>query len=165
MLRLNSVRKFFAAGFFVFLLIVSSLLFLIKPVHAQDIYTTGKLITVDIGKQKLFAWEGGKVVHETKVSTGMKLTPTVKGSFKIYLKKALADMRGPSPYKNIYPSGWYHLKNVPHQMYFYQGYAIHGAYWHNNFGRVASHGCVNVPLAFAEWLFNWAGVGTQVVVF
>lgn len=113
----------------------------------------------------LYAWEGGKVIYETKVSTGMKLTPTVKGNFKIYLKKALADMRGPSPYKNIYPAGKYHIKNVPHQMYFYQGYAIHGAYWHNNFGRVASHGCVNAPLAAAEWLFNWGDVGTQVVVF
>lgn len=132
---------------------------------AQEIHTNGKLITVDIGKQKLFAWEGGKVVHETKVSTGMKLTPTVKGNFKVYLKKHLADMRGPSPYKHIYPKGSYHIKDVPRHMYFFQGYAIHGAYWHNNFGRVASHGCVNVPLASADWLFNWADVGTQVAVF
>lgn len=134
-------------------------------VYAQEIFTTGKLITVDIGKQKLFAWEGGKIVHETKVSTGMRLTPTVRGSFKIQRKIPLHDMRGPSPYKNIYPSGRYHIKNVPNSMYFYQGYAIHGAYWHNNFGRVASHGCVNVPLASAAWLFSWADVGTQVSVF
>lgn len=133
--------------------------------YAQEIYTTGKLITVDVGAQKLFAWEGGKVVHETRVSTGMKLTPTVKGNFKIYLKKPMADMRGPSPYKNIYPTGFYHLKNVPNQMFFYKGYAIHAATWHNNFGRPASHGCVNVPSASAQWLFDWAGVGTQVSVF
>jgi|SRR3989344_1270426 len=146
----------------VFLFIFS--LFLASPVSA-DIYTTDKLITVDTGSQTLRAWEGGKIVHQTKVSTGMKLTPTVKGSFKIYVKYPVRDMKGPSPYKNIYPKGFYHLKNVPHIMYFYQGYGIHGAYWHNNFGRPASHGCVNVPLADAEWLFNFANVGTQVVVF
>ena len=135
-----------------------------SAVNAQ-IFTTEKLITVNLGTQTLTAWENAQIVHQTKVSTGMKLTPTVKGSFKIYSKIPLHDMRGPSPYKNIYPSGKYHIKNVPHSMYFYQGYAIHGAYWHNNFGRVASHGCVNVPLSSAEWLFNFASVGTRVEVF
>jgi lipoprotein-anchoring transpeptidase ErfK/SrfK len=149
-----------------YLIILIAFLFLLVPhAHAQDLYTTEKLITVDLGSQKLTAWEGGRVQHQTKVSTGMRLTPTVKGSFKIWTKIPLSDMRGPSPYKNIYPSGKYHIKNVPHIMYFYQGYGIHGAYWHNNFGRVASHGCVNVPLASAEWLFNWASVGTRVEVF
>ncbi len=135
------------------------------PAANAQIYTIEKLITVDTGAQLLRAWEEGKIIHETKVSTGMSLTPTVKGSFKIYNKIPLHDMRGPSPYKNIYPSGKYHIKNVPNSMYFYQGYAIHGAYWHNNFGRVASHGCVNVPLTSAEWLFNFANVGTRVEVF
>lgn len=137
----------------------------VAPSASAQIYTTDKLITVDIGSQTLTAWQDGKIQHQTKVSTGMKLTPTVKGSFKIYLKYPLHDMRGPSPYKNIYPSGKYHLKNVPNIMYFYQGYAIHGAYWHHNFGRPASHGCVNVPLSSAEWLFNFASVGTRVEVF
>ena len=131
---------------------------------AADIFTNEKLISVDIGSQKLIAWENGRVVYETKVSSGMKLTPTIKGGFKIYHKTPLTDMRGPSPYKNIYPSGKYVTKNVPNTMYFYQGYAIHGAYWHNNFGRPASHGCVNVPLEAAKWLFDWASVGTRVEV-
>lgn len=150
-----------------FLVVVISLLFvhLFVPIANAQIYTTDKLITVNIAGQTLTAWENGQVVHETKVSTGMKLTPTVKGSFKIRYKTPLHDMKGPSPYKNLYPSGRYLVKNVPHSMYFYQGYAIHGAYWHNNFGRVASHGCVNVPLASAEWLYNFAEVGTQVEVF
>jgi lipoprotein-anchoring transpeptidase ErfK/SrfK len=95
----------------------------------------------------------------------MNLTPTVKGQYKIWRKVPIQDMRGPSPYKQYYPTGKYHIKNVPHVMFFYQGYAIHGAYWHNNFGSRASHGCVNVPLASAEWLFNFADVGTQVAVF
>ncbi len=138
--------------------------FLSTSISANDIFTNEKLISVDLGSQKLMAWENGKIVYETKISSGMNLTPTVKGKFKIYYKTPMSDMRGPSPYKNIYPSGRYLTKNVPNSMYFYQGYAIHGAYWHNNFGRPASHGCVNTPLPAAQWLYDWAPVGTQVVV-
>ena len=150
---------------FAFFISILFLFSFVTPVNAAQILTTGKLITVDIGSQTLTAWEGGEVKHKTRVSTGMKLTPTVKGSFKIYAKLPIQDMRGPSPYKQLYPSGQYLVKNVPHVMYFYQGYAIHGAYWHNNFGRVASHGCVNVPLKSAEWLYNFADIGTQIEVY
>ena len=69
-------------------------------------------------------------------------------------------MRGGSVYY-----GKYEYKNVPNVMYFYQGYAIHGAYWHNAFGRPASHGCVNVPVPFSQWIYDWAGVGTRVEIF
>lgn len=161
------INKLFIGVFISFLFIVSSLfnerlglLFTVQPVSAQEIYTTGKLITVDIGKQKVFAWEGGKVVFETIASTGMRYTPTVTGTFKIQRKIPVADMKGNYP---PYPP--YHLKNVPNHMYFYKGYAIHGAYWHNKFGQRVSHGCVNVPVAASQWLFNWADVGTPVVVF
>lgn len=136
-----------------------------RPVHAQELYTTDKLITVDLGSQLLTAWEGGQIQHQTKVSTGMYLTPTVKGDFKIYYKTPLQDMRGPSPYKDIYPTGRYLVTDVPNVMYFYQGYAMHGAYWHHNFGSRASHGCVNMPLADAQWVYDWAPIGTRVVVF
>lgn len=128
--------------------------------YAEDIIYAGKLITVDTGKQRLYAWEGGQIQHETAVSTGMRYTPTVKGSFKIRSKIPLQDMKGNYP---PYPA--YHLKNVPHVMYFYGAYAIHGTFWHNKFGSRASHGCVNVPLASAEWLYNWTDLGTRVEVF
>lgn len=150
---------------YVGILLFILLLLIPQAAHAGEIYTMEKLITVDLGAQTLTAWEGGQVRHKTKVSTGMNLTPTVKGSFKIRTKIPIQDMRGPSPYINIYPNGKYHIKNVPHVMYFFQGYAIHGAYWHHNFGRRASHGCVNVPLPSAEWLYNWAGTGTRVEVY
>jgi len=151
---------------FLFLfLFISISLFNPQSVSAGPILTNEKLITVDLGAQKLTAWQDGKIKHETKVSSGMRLTPTVKGSFKVWLKVPMQDMRGPSPYKDIYPTGRYLVKNVPHVLYFHQGYAIHGAYWHNNFGRVASHGCVNVPLASAEILYNFADVGTRIEVY
>jgi lipoprotein-anchoring transpeptidase ErfK/SrfK len=49
-------------------------------------------------------------------------------------------------------------------MYFYEDYALHGAYWHNNFGTPMSHGCVNMNVADAGWIFDWAPVGTLVNV-
>ena len=153
------MKRFLLVFFAVFL-------FLIAPSPASaEIITNGKLITVDTGKQMLYAWDNGQIVHQTKVSTGMRLTPTVKGSFKINRKVPIQDMRGPSPYKHIYPNGKYHIKDVKHVMYFYQAYAIHGAYWHTNFGVRASHGCVKVPPTSAEWLFNWADQGTRIEVF
>ena len=58
----------------------------------------------------------------------------------------------------------YDVPNVPNVLYFDRGYALHGAYWHNNFGTPMSHGCVNLPLGNAQWLFNWAQIGTPVII-
>ena len=143
-------------GFFLFFFAVSSFF---NIANAQ-IYTTEKLITVDTGRQMLFAWEGGKIVNQSYVSTGMYYTPTVKGIFRIYKKYDLQNMKGHYP-----PYEPYSLKNVPNVMYYYQAYAIHGAYWHNSFGRRYSHGCVNTPISFSKWLYDWAPLGTTVYVF
>lgn len=137
-------------------------IFLLFPAqsYAEGIITADKLITVDTTKQRLYAWEGGQIQKEFLVSTGMRYTPTVKGSFKIRRKVSLQDMKGSYP-----PYEPYYIKNVPNVMYFYGAYAIHGTYWHNKFGYRASHGCVNLALNDAEWLYNWSGVGTRVEVF
>lgn len=143
-------------------LVLATILFFLfsKNALAAAILTTDKLITVDVGKQRLYAWEGGKIVKPFKVSTGMRYTPTVKGSFKIYKKVDMQDMRG-----NFPPYKPYYIKNVPNVMYFHGAYAIHGTYWHNNFGTRASHGCVNLPLWDAKWLYDWAPTGTRVEIF
>jgi len=145
---------------FAFLFISLFFFFFAQSANAEGIYTTDKLITVDTGSQKLYAWEGGQVQKEFTVSTGMRYTPTVKGSFKIRRKVDIQDMKGSYP-----PYEPYYIKNVPHVMYFYGAYAIHGTFWHNSFGYRASHGCVNLRLADAEWLYNWAQTGTRVEVF
>lgn len=111
-------------------------------------------IDVDLTYQRLIAYEGETPLLTVAVSTGLPRTPTVTGRFKIYVKYRAAHMSGPG----------YYLRNVPYVMYFYRGYGLHGTYWHNNFGRPMSHGCVNLPTPEAEWLFNWASVGTPVVV-
>lgn len=115
----------------------------------------GKWIEVVIAEQRLTAWENGRAVMSTLVSTGAQHTPTPRGTFRIYRKYAKQRMRGPD----------YDLPNVPYVMYFrHGGYALHGAYWHTDFGRPRSHGCVNLPIHAAAWLYRWAPRGTIVVI-
>jgi lipoprotein-anchoring transpeptidase ErfK/SrfK len=114
----------------------------------------GKAIVVSTTDQRIYAFENGEMVHTHLVSTGLPATPTVLGDYNIYVKYVADDMSGPD----------YFLPQVPYTMYFYQGYGIHGTYWHNAFGRPMSHGCVNLPVGEAEWFFNWAEVGTPVRV-
>jgi lipoprotein-anchoring transpeptidase ErfK/SrfK len=102
----------------------------------------------------LYAHEGQTTVLAAVVSTGTRYYPTVTGRFNIYAKYTSTLMTGPG----------YYLPDVPYTMYFYGGYAIHGTYWHNNFGTPMSHGCVNMKTPEAKWLFNWAPSGTLVVV-
>ena len=111
-----------------------------------------KWIEVSLDDQKIRAWEGNKLVMEFPISSG-KWAPTPTGTFNIWYKTRNQTMSGGSQALGTY----YNLPNVPHNMFFYKGYAIHGAYWHNNFGQPMSHGCVNSPLASAAQIFDWAG--------
>jgi len=111
-----------------------------------------KWIEVHLGQQKIRAWDGDRIVMEFPISSG-KWAPTPKGTFYIWYKTRNQRMEGGSKDLGTY----YNLPNVPHNMFYYKGYAIHGAYWHNNFGQPMSHGCVNEPLDKAAALFEWAG--------
>ncbi len=113
-----------------------------------------KEIVVDLSDQRVYAYENGQLVRTTLVSTGLYNTPTVQGNYRIYVKYPSQTMSGPG----------YYLPGVPYVMYFYQGYSLHGTYWHNNFGQPMSHGCVNLPTPEAEWFYNWAEIGTPVRV-
>ena len=117
-----------------------------------------KWIDVSLSRQTLVAYEGQTPVLTSWVSSGLGRTPTVTGTYRVYLKYRSQTMRG-----NILGE-LYEVPNVPDVMYFYSGYALHGAYWHNNFGRPMSHGCVNLPLGIAKQLFQWAPEGTIVMV-
>lgn len=114
----------------------------------------GKWIEVILAEQRLIAWEDGRAVVSTSISSGTRKHPTVRGTFKIYRKYVRQRMTGPG----------YNLPNVPYVMYFKGSFALHGTYWHNNFGRPMSHGCVNLPTGTAGWLYEWAPKGTTVVV-
>ncbi|GEM_PF-747100 len=116
--------------------------------------TQQRWIEVDLSNQKLIAWEGTSPVRAVLVSTGKQSTPTRVGTFAVQTKYLSTRMKGPG----------YDVTNVPHTMYYSGGYAIHGAYWHKRFGTPVSHGCINVALDHAEWLFKWSNVGTPVIV-
>lgn len=111
-----------------------------------------KWIDISLDEQRLRAWEGNRLVMEFPISSGL-WSPTPKGTFNIWYKTRNQKMEGGSQELGTY----YNLPNVPNNMFFNSGYAIHGAYWHNNFGHPMSHGCVNSPLASVAQLFAWAG--------
>jgi lipoprotein-anchoring transpeptidase ErfK/SrfK len=111
-------------------------------------------IEIDLSRQKLIAWEGNKPVYAVVISSGKSSTPTRTGTFAVQTKHRVARMTGDD----------YDVPDVPYTMYYDGGMAIHGAYWHNLFGNPVSHGCTNVAVNHAKWLFNWASVGTPVVV-
>jgi len=111
-------------------------------------------IDINLSKQRLAAMQGTKASYSFLVSTGKSSTPTPTGKYLINSKLRHSRMRGAG----------YDVADVPYTMYFYEGYAIHGAYWHNDFGTPVSHGCVNAPVNLASKVFQWASVGTLVVV-
>ncbi len=115
---------------------------------------TGRWIEVVLGSQQLIAWEGDQQVRTMAVSTGISRYPTPPGTFRVYAKYPSVTMSGPD----------YHLPDVPDTMFFHRGYAIHGTYWHDNFGHPMSHGCVNLSKSDAAWLYQWTPMATSVVI-
>lgn len=111
-------------------------------------------IEIDISDQSLTAWQGDVPIFQTTVSTGKPGWRTLPGEFKVYRKYEATRMTGPD----------YDTPDVPWTMYYFRGFAIHGAYWHNNFGTPVSHGCVNLRVPEAKALYEWAAEGTEVVV-
>jgi lipoprotein-anchoring transpeptidase ErfK/SrfK len=125
------------------------------PVSAiPDVDDNEKWIDIDLSAQRLYAYQGDEVVGSFLVSTGTWEHPTPVGQYAVWIKLRYDDMSGPG----------YYLPDVPYTMYFYQGYGIHGTYWHSNFGTPMSHGCVNMRTDQAAWLFDWAYVGILVNV-
>ncbi len=112
----------------------------------QPAYEGEKWIEVNVSTQQITAWEGDQPVFSFIGSTGLPNTPTVLGKYNVYWKLESTLMAGAD----------YYLPDVPYTMYFHQGYALHGAYWHENFGNPMSHGCVNLSLGDAKMLFEWA---------
>jgi lipoprotein-anchoring transpeptidase ErfK/SrfK len=118
----------------------------------------GKKIFVDLTNQRLYAFEGKRLLYNFLVSTG-KWGRTPTGTFRIWIKLRYATMSGGSQALRTY----YHLTNIPYVMYFYndeisksRGFSLHGTYWHDNFGHPMSHGCVNMRTSEVEQIYNWA---------
>jgi hypothetical protein len=113
-------------------------------------------IDISILTQTLVAYEGTKPVFATMVSTGAdglgdpeKTHSTIQGTFLIHTKHVTVTMDSEDEEDR------FDLRDVPYVQYFHEGFALHGAYWHDDFGKPKSHGCVNLHPDDAAWLFGW----------
>lgn len=121
-----------------------------------------KWIEIDTTNKQMYAYQQADLVRTFLVSAGAPATPTVTGQFTIYTKYTKQNMRG----ANVDGSSYYQ-PNVPWVNYFYKDYAIHGNYWRplSYFGNInSSHGCVGLIDSDAQWVYNWAPIGTPVIV-
>ncbi|GMU25972.1 FG-GAP repeat protein [Patescibacteria group bacterium] len=119
-----------------------------------------KFIEVNLTEQRLYAYERGRIARTFLISSGLKKYPTPELETTVLEKIFVKD------YKWIYGPGNpdnYFLPNVKYNLRIFGPFYIHYAYWHNNFGYRMSHGCINAGKADAEWIYNWADVGTPVI--
>jgi lipoprotein-anchoring transpeptidase ErfK/SrfK len=108
-------------------------------------------VEVDLYEQTVAAYEGNRLVYATVVSTGLPGWDTNEGLFTVYARHEEWHMWG-----GEVGDDYYYLQDVPHTMFFDDEIALHGAYWHDEFGYKRSHGCVNMPPRTAEWVWNWS---------
>jgi lipoprotein-anchoring transpeptidase ErfK/SrfK len=112
----------------------------------------GHWIDIDLSDQMLYAYDGAERKAAFVVSTGVRDFPTEPGQYHIQVKYRYADMHGSD----------YFLPDVPYTMYYDGDFAIHGTYWHHNFGTPMSRGCVNLDPGDSAWMYNFSEVGTLV---
>jgi hypothetical protein len=137
-----------------------------------------KRIEVSIPEQRVRAYEGETLVLDSFISTGLPPNDTETGRFRIRYKVPVEDMRGATDAEGnvvwVVGDGGdeppdsipYGVSDVPYVMYVnLDAEALHGAYWHENFGQRMSHGCINLPVSVAEFLYGWAPLGTPVTVY
>lgn len=116
-------------------------------------------VDVNLSAQYMTVFSGDTPVLESYVSTGLPQFATPTGTFYVQSMYEFDDMEG------VLGGEYYFVSQVPDVLYFTGGgHAIHGAYWHNNFGAVMSHGCVNLPMDVAGWLYSNASIGMRIVI-
>ena len=151
-----------------------------NPAPAGDPAAPGRRrIEVNVGQQQLWAYQGETLVLTTLVSTGIEPNETELGRFRVRIKYPQQDMAGftddtgevvafgDDPELTPPPESVasYDVSDVPNVLYInLDAEALHGAYWHANFGQRMSHGCINLPLEVAAFLYGWAPLGTEVWV-
>lgn len=118
-----------------------------------------KWVDVDLSSKTVTAYEGATVVRgPVSMVDGAAATPTVTGTYHVYLQLPSQTMEGDNA-----DGTRYRTEDVPWVSYFYSGYAFHGAPWRSSFGYSGSHGCINMPVSEAQWIYSWAEIGTTVV--
>jgi lipoprotein-anchoring transpeptidase ErfK/SrfK len=136
----------------------------IKYAAAQtvEVQPYAKWFVADVTTKRMYAYEGTTLVRTFLVSAGAPRTPTVLGKYAIYTKYKSQDMSGANA-----DGSRYFQPAVPYVNYFYGGYAIHGNYWRPDswFGNInSSHGCIGINVSDGAWIYDWAPIGTPVIV-
>jgi len=120
----------------------------------------GIWVEVSISKQTMVIFKGKTPIFRSKVSTGQPGFESPTGIFYVQRMLRHDDMNGEFLGED------YFYPDVPNVMYFTdRGHALHGVYWHDDFGTPLSHGCVGMPLEAAEYLFSMAYVGMGMEIF
>lgn len=122
----------------------------ITPIERPEGVDTHKWVGVDLYEQTLIAYEGDTPVFSTLIASGLKDWPTNEGMFHVYLRYPRTTMSGAQQQEDFY-----FLQEVPWTQYFDGDIALHGTYWHDGFGYRHSHGCVNMSITDAKWLYDW----------
>lgn len=123
--------------------------------------TNGRWIEINLYEQTVAVYQDNRLLFATLVSTGIPGWWTQPGLFQIYEKTDITPMSGAFEADR---SDYYYIEDVPWTMYFDQSRALHGAYWHDDFGYERSHGCANLSPGDARWLYSWANIGDYVYV-
>lgn len=123
----------------------------IEPIEKPEDVDTTKWVGVDLYEQVAIAYEDEKPVFATLVASGLSAWSTNEGLFHVYLRYPRTVMSGAYNQPDAYL-----LEEVPWTMFFDDDIALHGTYWHDGFGFRQSHGCVNLSITDAYWLYNWA---------
>ncbi len=126
----------------------------VKPVE-RPAGVQGRWAAVDLYEQTLVAYEDDTPVFATLVSTGLPGWDTNEGIFTVWARLAVGNQSGATGAPDSYA-----LESVPWIMYFDGDISFHGAYWHDDFGYRRSHGCVNMTISDARYLFEWTGAST-----
>ncbi len=123
--------------------------------------TGGRWIEVNLYEQTIAVYDNYELVFATLIASGLEPFWTRPGLFQIYDKLDTTPMRGSFEADR---SDAYYLEDVPWTMYFDEARALHGAYWRANLGFPQSHGCINLSIGDARWLYDWAQLGDWVYV-
>jgi lipoprotein-anchoring transpeptidase ErfK/SrfK len=122
----------------------------VEPIERPESVETERWIGIDLYEQTLIVYEGEQPIFATLIASGMERWPTLEGTFNVYFRRARKDMTWGVPGDNFY-----YLQEVPWTMYYDEGRALHGTYWHDGFGYRRSRGCVNMSITDAHWLYHW----------
>ncbi len=126
----------------------------VDPITRPEGVEGGKWIAVDLYEQTLVAYEDDTPVFATLVSSGLPGFETNEGLFNIWARMSTDPMSGAAGAPEAYA-----IQSVPWVMYFDDGISLHGSYWHDLYGYRQSHGCVNLTVSDARWLFDWTAEG------